>query len=276
MTLSERNAFFKAGIAFCGLITLLAAAVSYLIIPVYSAMGENHSRPQYIIQSVSGRFLENNYYAVHASIIFAVLFSFIALLLIHHFFERTSTPEILYISFFIFSFSLEIIRLFIPMQIISPYPFFYLRSAARVLLFARYFGIFSLFTAAICAAGMEVKKNRNITFIILIAVLLIVLSVPVDNQIWDTSFRMVNGYNNMLRMMETVAFFITFISFFAAAKIRDSKDYTYAGFGVVLALSGRNILLETDNWLGPVLGILLLSFGTFFICSKLHKIHLWL
>ena len=276
MTLFERNVFFKAGIVFCGLTALLAAAASYLIIPVYSKMSENPSRPPYIIQSISGRFLENSYYAVHVSILFAVVFSLIGLLLIHHFFERTSTPEILYISFFIFSFSLEIIRLFIPMQLIYNYPFFHLLSSARILLFTRYFGLFSLFTAAICAAGLEVKKNRNITSIILISVLLIILSVPVDNQTWDTSLKMVNGYNNTLRMMDIAAFIITALSFFAAAKIRDSKDYMSAGFGVLLALSGRNILLGTDNWAGPVLGMSLLSYGTFLICSRLHKIHLWL
>jgi hypothetical protein len=276
MTLSERNTFFKAGIAFCGIITLFAAAASFLIIPAYSKMSENSRRPSYIIQAVSGRFLESNYYAVHVSLVLAVLFSLVGMLLIHYFFERTSTPEILYISFFIFSFSLEIIRLFIPMQVIFNYPFFYRLTAARILLFARYSGIFSLFTAGICAAGMEIQKNRTIIITILIVVLLIVIDIPVDTQVWDTSFKMVNGYNNIFRMMETIAFITTSISFLAAAKIRDSNDYTYAGIGVVLALSGRNILLETDNWAGPVLGILLLSLGTFIICSKLHKIHLWL
>jgi hypothetical protein len=162
------------------------------------------------------------------------------------------------------------------MQDIFEYPFFYRLSAARILLFARYFGIFSLFTAGICAAGMEIQRNRNIILTIIIAALLIVLVIPIDTQTWDTSFKMINGYNNILKMMETVAFIATSISFFAAAKVRDSKDYIYVGIGVVLALSGRSILLEADNWAGPVLGILLLSFGTLIICSKLHKIHLWL
>jgi hypothetical protein len=276
MTLSERNTFFKAGIAFCGFITFLAAAASYFIIPVYSTMSESSRRPSYIVQAVSGRFLQSNYYAVHASLLLAVLFSLVGMLLIHYFFERTSTPEILYISFFIFSFSFEIIRLFIPMQVVFLYPFFFKLSAARILLFARYLGIFSLFTAGICASGLEILKNRNIIITILIVVLLIVMDIPIDTQTWDTSFKMVNGYNNIFRMMEAIAFITTSVSFFAAAKIRDSKDYIFVGIGVALALTGRNILLETDNWAGPVPGILLLSLGTFIICSKLHKIHLWL
>jgi hypothetical protein len=123
---------------------------------------------------------------------------------------------------------------------------------------------------------MEIQKNRNIIFTLLIVLLLIIMVIPVDTQNWDTSFKMVNGYNNILKMMEAIAFITISISFLAAAKIRDTKDYIYAGIGVVLAMTGRNILIETDNWAGPAPGILLLSFGTFIICSKLHKIHLWL
>lgn len=276
MTLSERNTFFKAGIAFCIIITLLTAAASYLVIPVYSSIEENSSRPVYFMQTVSGHFLGSNYYAVHVSLVLSVLFSFIGLLLVHYFFERTSTPEILYVSFFILSFSFEIIRLIIPMHIIFHFPYIYLHGAARALLFARCFGVFSLFTAGICAAGLEIQKTRNIIFLIVIAAFLIIIGIPIDTQTWDTSFKMINGFNNMLRAVEIAAFITTSISFLAAAKIRGSKEYVHTGIGVLLAMSGRNFLLGMDNWAGPAIGILLLSFGTYIICSKLHKIHLWL
>ena len=277
MTLYERNTFFKVGIVFCIIFTILTAAASYLIIPVYSSiMEENISRPAHIMQRITGKFLESNYFAVHTSLVFAVLFSLVGMILLHYFYERTSTPEILYVSFFIFSFSFEIIRLIVPMNLIYHYPVFYLLSAAKILHFTRYFGIFALFTAGVCAAGLEAQKTRNIVLILLVVVLLVVLGIPIDTQTWDTSFKMVNGYKSLLTMMEVVVFITTSVSFLAAAKIRDSKDYIYVGIGVVLALSGRNVLLGTDNWAGPALGILLLSFGTWIICSKLHKIHLWL
>jgi len=43
-----------------------------------------------------------------------------------------------------------------------------------------------------------------------------------------------------------------------------------------MTLSGRTLLLSADNWTSPAAGILLLSAGTWFICSRLHKINLWL
>jgi len=276
MTLSERNLFFKVGIVFCVIIVLLTLAASFLTVPVYSTLEENSHRSTGFFQIFFNRFLNNNYYAVHASLAAAVLFSFIGMILIHFFFERTSAPEILYIAIFTISFSFEAIRLALPLFLIFNFPSFYLLVAARTLLFARYFSIFSLFTASIFAAGFETQKTRNVILVIFIAVLFVTLGVPIDTQSWDTAFNMISGYTSMFKLIEIIAFLATVISFLVAAHVRSSPDYVYVGLGVVLAQAGKAILLKTDNWVGPVPGILLLSLGTWFLCSKLHKLHLWL
>jgi len=281
MTLSERNTFFKTGIIFCAVCVFLTAAASFLIIPLIQetnyilSLGEE-LRPVSIFQSFISRFIGSNYFAVHISLSFLVVFSLVGMLLIHFYFERTSTPEILYIAIFTISLSFEIIRLILPLQQIFIFSSFYVSISSRVLLFARYFGIFSLFTASICAAGLEVQKTRNVLFIIIIAALIITVSVPINVLNWDTSLNIINGYVSIFRMTELAVLLTTMISFFIAAKFRDSKEYIYVAVGSMLALIGRNILLNTDNWIGPLPGIFLLSFGTWFLCSKLHKIHLWL
>jgi len=275
MTLSERNAFFKTGIIVCLIITVFLAAASYIIIPHYSVMGENN-RSASLLQIISGWFLKSNNYAVHVSIIMAVLFSFVGIILIYFFFERTAAPEILYISFFTVTFSFEILRLVYPLHLIYTFPSFYLLSAARILIFARYFNVFSLLAASLCAAGLEIQKSRNIIMAIFFAVTALTFGIPIDTENWDASFNIVNGFAYIFRTIDIVIFFTTVITFFAAVKVRGSREYVYIGIGVALALIGRNILIGTDNWTGPILGILLLSFGTWFICSKLHKIHLWL
>jgi len=276
MTLSERNIFFKTGIIFCAVVILLTIAASFLTIPVYAEIEENDLRPGYIFNFITGRFLGNSYYAVHTSIVLAAIFSLTGMMLIHSFFERTPTPEILYIAFFIISISFEVCRLFIPLYLIFNFPSVYLRITARVLLFARFFGIFSLFTAGLCAAGMTVQKTRNAVFIIIIAALVITLGVQVDVHSWSTGFNVITGYATTFRMIELLVFLTTLTSFLIAAKVRDSRDYVYAAVGVILALIGRLILLGTDNWIGTGQGIILLSFGIWYLCSKVHKIHLWL
>jgi len=276
MTLSERNLFFKAGIAFCAVVVLLTLAASFITIPVYSKIEENAHRSTGFFQFFMNLFQKNNYYAVHASISLSVLFAFIGMLLIHFFFERTSAPSILYIAIFTISFSFETIRLILPLYLVFNFPSFYLLIAARTLLFARYFNIFSLFTASIFAAGFETQKTRNVILVIFIAVLFVTLGVPIDTQNWDTAFNMISGYTSMFMLIKVIAFLATVVNFLVAVRVRSSPDYVYVGLGVVIALAGKSILLGTDNWAGPIPGILLLSLGTWFLCSKLHKLHLWL
>jgi len=254
MTLSGRNTFFKIGIFLSAIIILAVIAASFFTVPVY----------------------ESSNYAIHAVLALCALFSFIVIILIHFSFERTPTPEILYIAFFTVSLSFEVCRLFLPLHLVFNFPSSYLRISARVLLFARFFGIFSLFTAGLCAAGLEVQKTRNVIFVLIVATLAVTLGIPIDVYSWDSSFNLEKGYSTLFRVIELLVFVTTVISFFIAAKIRDSKDYINAAVGVMLAMIGRSFLLSTDNWIGVCLGILLLSFGTWYLCSKVHKIHLWL
>jgi hypothetical protein len=276
MTLSDRNIFFKAGIAFSALCTLGVLAASFKIIPAYSTIEENVRRPAEFFQVFISRFLPANYFAVHTSLVFAVLFPLVTIILIHYFFEHTQVPEILYITFFAWSLSFEAVRIVVPLHIIHEIPSLYLLIASRIVLFSRYIGLFSLFTASICAAGYNEEKSRNTIMILVIATLIITMGIPIDTQTWDSSMNMISGYNSMFRMMEVAALIATVISFLIAINIRGSKEYAYIGIGALFVLIGRDILLSADNWASPFAGILLLSAGIWFICSKLHKIHLWL
>jgi len=276
MTLSERNLFFKAGIFFCAAVILFALAASFFTVPIYPEIEENSNRPDHLFQVISGLFLENNYYAVHTSLAFAALFSFAGMLLIYRYFERTPTPEILYIAIFTVSMSFEAFRLFLPLHLAFYFPSIYLRIITRLMLFAGYFGLFSLFTAGLCAAGLDVQKTRNAIFIIVIAAMVITLWVPIDVHSWDTGFNLICGYAVIYKMVELLVIITTLISFLIAAKVRDSKEYVNVAIGVLFAMFGRNILLGTDNWIGVAAGIPMLSFGILFICIKVHKIHLWL
>jgi len=277
MTLSERNNFFKMGIILCSICTLFVTVASFFIIPVYSQiMAEYTHRPGNIFQLVTGFFMENNNYAVFFSLAAAVIYSLISILVIHFFFERTSSPEILYIAVFTVSFAVEAVRFILPLQYIFNFSVFYVVLAAKILLFVRFFGIFSLFTAGLCAAGLEVQKTRNVIFLMIVASLVITLGVPIDGSNWDTSLNIINSYNSMFSLVSAAVFITTFISFFIAAKIRDSREYVYIAIGSALALAGRGFVINVDNWTSFIPGIILLSIGTVILCSKLHKIHLWL
>jgi hypothetical protein len=176
------------------------------------------------------------------------------------------------VGFFAVSLSLEALRLILPLKI----PSLYLLTAARIILFGRYFGIFSLFTASVYATGYKAQNQRNVIMIIAVTTLIITLGIPIDTQAWDSSLNMISGHVSMLKLLEAGTILITAISFFVAAWSRSSQQFAFIGTGSILAFLGRNVLLSADIWAGLPIGLALLIAGIWLICTKLHKIYLWL
>ena len=277
MTLFTRNRLFKAGIVFSSVCMILAITATIIIIPVYPQMETEITRRSegifngYLIESMDAHLL-----AVNAGILALVVYSLVTIALIYYFFEKTQSPEILFVLFFAASFSAEVFRLLIPLGRVVFITPLYSFMTSRIILFSRHFGIFSLFAASVFAVGYTTQQQRNILLFIITAALIIALGVPIDTQTWDSSLSMIIGYSSMLKLIEAGAFLITTVSFFVAAWLRGSREYVFIGTGSALAFLARNILVHTDTWAGLPVGIVLLALGTWLICTNLHKIYLWL
>jgi len=277
MTLSDRNIIFKAGIILSFLCLLICIAASIKAIPVYALMEtEITQRSEGMIQDFVGKFFDAKLLAVHSCIFILVLYSFLTIMLNYYFFEKTKSPEILFVVFFAASFSIEALRLILPLGRVYDFPSLYALAASRIILFGRFFGIFSLFTAGLYGAGYEMQRHQYIIIIITVTSLLIALGIPIDTQTWDSGLNMVIGYTSMFRLIDAGTFLITAISFFIAAWSRGPRGYIFIGAGSVLVFLGRNILLNADTWAELPLGLPLLAVGTWLICTNLHKIYLWL
>ncbi|MDR1971055.1 MAG: hypothetical protein LBQ46_03960 [Treponema sp.] len=277
MTLYSRNVFFRIEIIISAGFLVLAGALTLKALPVCpAAMEEAVSRSPGVIQGLIGRLLDPSPFVPFVSLAGAALFSLIALVLIYFSFEKTQAPEILFITLFILSFSFETMRLITPLQKTWVIPSIYLLLASRALLFGRLCGIFSLFAAGVYAAGLEVQKQLNVILIAVFISLVVSLGIPIDILTWDSSFSMVNGYLSLFRMIETVVLLITMLSFFISAWSRGNPEYVAIGWGSLFVYAGRNILLSADTWISPVPGLLFLAAGTWIICTKLHKVYLWL
>ncbi|MDR2102057.1 MAG: hypothetical protein LBP43_05750 [Treponema sp.] len=276
MTLSIRNDFFKAGIFVTSVFLIAIIIIFFIILPAYSGINTlTVRRSSGILSSLILPFFKPDTYAPFVSIAGSAVYAFITMILIYYFFEKTQSPEILFFTFFVLSFAFEGIRIMVPLKIIYELPNVYLVVNCRILLFARYFGFFSLFVASVYASGLEVQKQRNIIFVIAVAALMIALGIPIDGLAWDSSLNMISGYPSMFSMVELSITFITMISFFVSAYSRGTREYIFIGIGSFLAFMGRNILLNADTWVAPFPGLLILCLGTWFICTQLHRVYLW-
>ncbi|MDR2019693.1 MAG: hypothetical protein LBQ14_02895 [Treponema sp.] len=276
MTLLERNWYFKAGIFLSVAALGLVIVTAYMILPVYPMLTAGGQRSSGLVQSLLSRFFQPAPYVPFITILASVVYSLVTAVLIYYFFEKTQSPEILFVVFFILSFAFEAARIMVPIRMKFELPGVFLVMAWRALLFGRYFGIFSLFAASVYAAGLQIQKQGSFIFVITAAALVIALGVPIDGLSWESNLSMISGYSSMFRLVETGIATITVISFFIAAHSRGSREYTFIGIGALLVYTGRYLLLTADTWVTPFPGLIILGLGTWFIANYLHRVYLWL
>ena len=277
MTLSARNNLFRGGIIAAILSFALIAACGYSALSAFpEATALAAQRSGGLIQKLAETLSEPIPNVPFLTMLLAAAYSLICISLIYYFFEKTQSPEILFIGFFVISLAFEFARIIIPLKNIYPFPVIFITSAARILLFGRYFGLFSLFAAGVYAAGLDAQKQEPVLLMLILAAMIIAMNVPIDSLSWDSTFVLLSAYRPMFSLIEAGIIVLTTLSFLVSAYTRSSKSYVLIGIGVFLAFAGRNILLCSDTWITPLPGLMILIAGTWFACSRLHLEYLWL
>jgi hypothetical protein len=277
MTLSTRNIFFKGEIVIAALSLILVAAGGYYAYSAFPDAAESAvMRPDGIIQKLILSLETPSSYVPLWTMLCAAAYSLISIILIYHFFEKTQSPEILFVGFFVISLAFEFARIVIPLKTVFPLPAVLPIAASRVLFFGRYFGLFSLFASSVYAAGMDAQKQQSFLLMLILAAMVIAINVPMDSFVWDSTFMAWTGYRFMFSVTEKGILAITVVTFLISAFTRGSRSYVLIGIGALLAFAGRSILINSDTWLTVFPGLIILAAGTWCICSRLHLEYLWL
>ena len=262
---------------FASLALLVIIAGGYFALEAYPASSASAAiRSGGIVLRFIEDFIGPSPYVPFWTMLGAAVYSFIGVIFIYYFFEKTQSPEILFIGLFVVSLSFEFTRIMIPLKQVLVFSSLYLVTLSRVLLFGRYFGLFSLFAASVYAAGLDAQKQQNGFFVVVLAALIIALRVPIDSLVWDSSLKMLNGYGSMFAIVEAGILVVTVITFVISAYTRSSRSYLLIALGTFLVYSGRNILISSDTWITLVPGLLLLAASTWFVCERLHREYLWI
>ena len=276
MTLSARNRFFKGGIILATLSLCIIAVGGYFTFSVFPRIEAYSAQRSWgMIQSFIAASAEPSAYVPLFTMIGAAAYSLISIILIYYFFEKTQSPEILFVALFVISLAFEVTRIIIPLKNVFPISGMYLVAVYRILFFGRYFGLFSLFAASVYSAGLDAQRQQNIFLVLFLVALIIALNIPIDSLLWDSTFMLLSGYKIMFYMVETGILVILVLTFFISAHTRGSRIYVWIGLGAFLALAGRNLLISSDTWITLAPGLAILIAGTLLVCSGLHKVYLW-
>ena len=279
MTLSTRNSYFKGGIFLSALFLFLTIVGAYAAFQAYAEAAVNAGmRPHGTINTLLAALPGGNpsTYVPLLTTIIAVVYALSGIVLIYYFFEKTQAPEVFFFGLFVISLSFELLRIMIPLRELFPFHPMYLMSGTRLMLFARYFGLCSLFASSLYAAGLDAQKQQNTFFILFLFALVVAVRLPIDSLVWDSTFTLWNGYRNMLSLVESALAAITLLTFAIAAYTRASRSYVNIALGIFLVLVGRTMLLTSDTWITPLPGLLALASGTWLVLSRLHREYLWL
>jgi len=277
MTVDQRNLYFKAGIILSLLCLAMIIVMAGKLLPFYPELcSQALHRPEGFLQNTMDRIFSTAPPSVFASLLASAFYTLCVSVLLFIFFEKTQSPEILFIGLFALSFVFETLKIMVPLYKIYVFPSALLTAGTRLLFSGRFSGILALFVSSLYAAGISIQKQGGIILTMLIAIFLVTLRIPVNGQSWDTSLAMLTGYSTMFRRTETILIIITIVSFLTASYTKDTREYRFVALGIFLAFLGRGLLTGADTWLALILGLLLLGGGTWLIMLWLHRVYLWL
>jgi hypothetical protein len=274
MTLSRHIQLLKIWIAFSAFALAGVAAVSWKIMPYFPALIES-AQNRSLLPILSNFLPVQTTYTPFVTVVAAIIYALITLIMIFYMFEKTQSVEVHFLIFFVFSLVFEVLRLGIPVRLAFNISGILLALAARLLVFFRYFGIFSLFVASLYSAGLKIEKEENVLFPLVVITLFLSMSLPINTFTFDTTLCLANGYPIVFRVMEYLVAGLSGLSFFYGAWKTSAKEYCFIGIGALLAFTGRGILIDADFYAMAAVGLVLLSTGTWLICYHLRKLYLW-
>ncbi len=277
MTLSTRNHIIIGAFA-VSLAPLLFLAFSAPVLFQSSPglIDQAEWRSSGLLQLALSSFFGPSDMAVKTALFFSVILAAGALVYLYYYFEKTHTPEILFLALFAFSLAFESIRATIPLSYSGRWPRPLLIGTGRALEFARLYGLFSLFASSVYAAGSNFQKHGRVLFIIALTALLIAATLPLDDLSFNTVFRLVPGYDALLFFMEALCVTAASASYLVAAYTRNSFIFSRAAIGCVLVAIGRDGLIRGDSWPAIILGALILGLGLWLMGDSIHRHYLWM
>ena len=274
MTLNNRNKTLLS-------ITIISAVflVAFLIGSIiFLVKGNASSIPEFtrVISFNSDNFLlKNNPIASICSILVILLFISISTHFLYISFEKTKSPELIYlIGFFIACLlqTVKILAVFFKLWELSSN---FLILIGRIELIGRIFAPISLlFTAMFSDLEKLQESDKNIGMAFLIS-LFCAGFLPINYTKIFSNFTLACGFISYINFYTFLCAIITVIAFAISSKQRGMTFLQSPTLYFILMFLGYMLISITDNFLELILGTIFLAFGFFELILKIHKFYLW-
>lgn len=176
-------------------------------------------------------------------------------------FRRVSSAEIYFMTLFLMTLSVELVRIGQPVVEVAGLPVFMSVLITRIVLFGRLVGALSLFAAGIYSAGADYPRIGTVTALLALLAFLIVYFVPVDSERMNATFVHVTGGREGIDLMLGFLSVGTIVNY-AIAWWRGHRE---RGGSIALAITavvaGKLLVLHVTTLVPLGIGLALLTAG---------------
>jgi len=267
MTLSLRNAILLLGAGF-NLVLFSAFCLSLsLLVPLPARFPE--------IREFFGA-LVSVYSADLIFLFFLQLVSLIASLFLYKRFRKTASPEIFFFILFLLSMGIEGGKIFPPVLRELQVPVYLYHLVIRLLYMARFFGIFSLFTAGLFANGMQYQKVSIAYGISLLTAFTLSSLLPVAEASLKTDTGLDLVTIGDVRIVMITLRILSVINFIVAWIRNNSREFLWLGLGGSIVLFGYELALGSDILWLRIVATAAIIIGIQLFSRRTHEIYLWI
>lgn len=190
-------------------------------------------------------------------------------------FRRVSSAEIYFMTLFLMTLSVELVRIGQPLLEINDMPGALSALLTRIVLFGRLVGALSLFAAGVYSAGADYPRIGSVTLLIASLSFLIVYLVPVDTEQMNASFMNVTGGREavdlLLAFLSTGAIVNYGIGWWRGHRERGGAiALTAIGFAI-----GKELVLHLPSIVSLGSGLILLGVATASFVLVNRSYYLW-
>lgn len=260
MTLTTRNT-----VSIVGLITALVFTAIFILLLIL---------PDFRVVLSSGDIEGANWYETVWVPLFLAVFAIGGWLYVQLSFQKTSSAEIFFFSFFLVSLSFETLKLMQLLFLVQSKPFLFNVLITRVIFFGRFFGLLCLFFSGMFSSWLQYQRIGSVLGISLLVPIALALVIPVSTDMGrDLLFSL------GIRREIGVAFYAIevfgVLNYVISGVVLNNRDYFWMSGGILIILVGREFLFQSSGLIITLCGIALLCLGSILFGKKAHAVYLW-
>lgn len=190
-------------------------------------------------------------------------------------FRTTASAEYLFIVLFLVSISFETSRLIWKYVIHFENPLRIASIVTRSAYFGRFCGILFLFCSGLFPNGIEYQKITIIAGVSCLVSFVLAYILAIDSTESHGSLFRIGGFREVVAAWFLIDL-LAILNYCITAYRNNNVHYLFVALGILLLVTGRDIIVLTGSPLLYGAGIVILTAGIFVTSKYIRKIYLWI